>query len=567
MVDDEVLKRWRHDVQQAGGGPQAWLNLAGGLAGQGLLDGGAIPALQDGLAQLPGDGGLIKALALYEFRAGLDDVARARLAELAPLDAEAALLRLRIDQASGAIARDDMVRAAALVINVTPWGEPHEEFIRLCREADHHDLGVQLVSQWLQHRGANVWAYLRAGEMMLESGQVAASIPVLLDLWQQRYLVSADIGPWTGIPDDNPADEARVIEAISHAFATPESELPLHPLPDHGHDPARVSVLYVGSERTGAGLDAQNDLAAHFKAAALAAGGQCSVWLDSVLAAPWGRRCGDALAQARRHAFVAELDRTRPDIVLFDVQALPGGRSVSIDDMKDLKQRFGFRLVFVSRDTLRATHGLIEAWARVADKILLFDPNAYVFTDRNATDLGARSLAIPVPALGAPFAPIDAPAEHQLLFVGSTSGPHRSYLVAGLAAADIGLEAVIGRRRRQIAPDRESYARLLASSRAVVNVAAHAYGDGGSLVTGRVWETIGAGSLLFEQLYEGSSRFFAPWRHFVPWSEPADIIRRWRVLSRHEELRAKIAREAHDWAERHYGPDRVWQAILSHALA
>jgi hypothetical protein len=549
-----------------GDGPQSWLDLAKALARHGLLDGGAIAALAHGLSLFPDTDALVTALARYEFRAGLDDLARSRLTDLALHDAEAALLRLEIDLATGGIGRDDMARAAGLVINVTPWGELHEKFIRLCRDGAHHDLGVQLVSQWLQHRGATVWAYLRAGEMMLEAGETEAAIPVLLDLWQQRYLVCADIGAWTGVPTDDPADEAGVIAAIDHAFSIPESELPVHPLPDDGHDPAQVSVLYLGSETTGSGLTAQNDLAAHFKAAADATGGHCVVWLDGVLASPLGSRCLDAETRNRRQAFIAELDRVRPDILLFDVQALPGGRTFSIDEMTALKQRFGFRLLFVSRDSLKATHDLIQLWALVADGILVFDPNSYVFTDRAAADLGALSLAIPVPALYPPFAPSPRPAERQLLFVGSTAGPHRSYLLAGMAAADIGLEAIIGGRRRQLAPDRDAYARLLSSSRAVLNVAAHAHGDSGSLVTGRVWETIGAGSLLIEQLYEGSSRFFAPWRHFVPWNEPTDIIRRWRVLSRHEDLRRRIADEAHAWAHRHYGIDKVWRAIISHGL-
>jgi hypothetical protein len=540
--------------------PQWWLELGDALRRDGLIDGGAIPALTHALNHFPGHAGLTGMLAQAEFYAGRDDAARDRLATLAPVDPTAAVLRLKFDLATGMLRREELVEAAGQIINHLPWDQVHEDFVILCRQGGFPDLGVQFVSQWIEHRGNARRPYLCGGEMLLEMGNVASASRVLLDLWKRWDAVSEMIGDWTGIPPDDAAAESHVLGEIEHAFDIPETELPLHPLPDSGCDPAEVTVLYLGAERTGSGLAAVNDLAEHFKAAATAAGGHCTIWLESCLATAHDRRCSDAEAARRRDAFIAELERLRPDILLYDVQDMPGGRTFSVEALRDLKARFGFRLLYVVRDSLKVIDRQIRLWATVVDGLVLFDPRSYLFTA--SPPIGVPALAVPVPALHAPFTPSGEAPLHQLVFAGSTFGPHRSCLLAGLASADIGLEMVIGTDRARLTPDQDSYARLLASSRAVLNVAAHSTGDGGRLVTGRVWETIGAGSLLIEQLHEGTMAFFAPWRHFLPWSEPADIIRRWRVLSRHEDLRRRIATEARDWALRHYGIDRVWRAIL-----
>jgi hypothetical protein len=543
-----------------------WCDLADNLYFDGLTEAGAILALQAALVLHPDHEDLVRALALAEYRAGFESSARARLAPLAGHDAVAALMLLSFDRQSGRLDRSGLMRAADLVINVTPWGAVHEDFIRLCREGGQPELGVQFLSTWLTHRGVSMWPYLRAGELMLEAGEVAGASRVLLELWTSNQAATAFVGPWTGLPADDPATEARILDEIDHAFAIADDDLPAFPLPDCHRDPAAVTVLYVGPQSASSGLDAANDLASHFAAAAAAAGGQWVQWLDSHLTTVRPPPCSDAELRRRKQAFIDELERVRPDILLCDSQTVPGLRFPPAHEILALKAQLGFKLVYVSRDSLPPVDYHLQLWAPVADRILMFDPCAYLTRDPDKRRLAAKAFAIPVPAMHPPFLPKTGPAAHQLLFVGSTFAPHRSSLLAGLAGAGIGLDLVIGADRRRLAPDERSYAHLLASSRAVLNIAAHAAGESGRLVTGRVWESIAAGSLLFEQLHEGTARFFQPWRHFIPWSEPADIIDRWRVLSRHEDLRARIAAEAHDWAQRHYSPAKVWRAIIAHAL-
>jgi hypothetical protein len=548
-----------------GGAPDAWLELAAALAGDGLMDEGAVPALRQGLDLFPGHAGLRLALAEAEFQAGLDDAARLRLAPLLPGDCRAVVLSLHFDLALGLLRREALVDAAGLLLNHLPWDQPHEDFVALCRRGDHPDLGALFALQWIKHRGEARQPGLRAAETLMEAGDVGRASGFLLDLWRSWPPISDMIGDWTGLPPDDAAAEADVLGQVEHAFSLPDNELPVHPLPDCGRGLAGVPVLYLGAEPAG-GLFTSNDMAEHFAAAAAAAGGNLTIRLDSVLADRPGPRCPDAEAARRRDAFVAELDRLRPEIVMYDVQVMPGGRTFTIEDLRRLKAQFGFRLLHVVRDGLKALDRQLQLWASVADGLLLFDPRSYVFSSPAHADIAARSLAIPVPALHPPFVPAAQPPTGGLVFVGSTFSPHRSCLLAGLAAADIGLEMVIGPARARIAPDHQAYARLLAAGRSVLNVAAHGTGEGGRLVTGRVWETIATGSLLVEQMHDGTASFFAPWRHFLPWSEPADIIRRWRVLARHEDLRARIAAEARAWALRHYGIDKVWRAIISHGL-
>jgi hypothetical protein len=543
--------------------PGTWLDLASSCADDGLLDLGAVAALDHALSRWPDDAVLRVRAALYEFLSGQDQAALARLAPLTEQDAAAAVLALRIEKANGGFQREEVARAADLVINLLPWGEPHDDFITFCRTSGLGELALQFLLQWIRHRGQDSYVRRRVGELMLELGYLPNASAVFQQEWALWPVVADLIGPWSGVPDVSAGDEAEVEAEIEHAFAIPESELVHHPLPDDGLDLAGVTVMYLGASKTGNAVG--NDIAQHFQAAAAAAGGHLHAWFDSSLCSVNEARIDDRQALARVDSFVAELERVKPDILLLDAQNQPTLRSMTEDMLLSLKRRLGFRLVLVVRDALLALDTQLRLRAAVADKLIVFDPCSYVFAS-DQPDLARISLAIPVPALHAPFVPKSGHPQRQLTFVGSTHGQHRSFLLSVLATADIGLEMIVGPDRAVKVPTQDDFAALLADSRAVLNVAAHDVGVAGMLVTGRVWEAIGAGSLLVEQPYEGTMRFFTPWRHFLPWREPADIIRRWRVLSRRDDLRRKIADEAHAWACRHYGIDRVWRAVVTHAM-
>ena len=174
-------------------------------------------------------------------------------------------------------------------------------------------------------------------------------------------------------------------------------------------------------------------------------------------------------------------------------------------------------------------------------------------------DLAAKTLIIPVPA--APLPETQQPPRHGLTFIGGLGQIHRPILIGGLLTAGIDFTAVIGEMRRRRAPDLESYAALLADSRAVLNIAVHHQDQ--RLITGRIWETIAAGGLLLEQAGSGITTFFTPYRHYLPWGGIADIVQACRFLERHDDLRRAMIASARDWSARHYAPDKVWQALMS----
>ena len=72
--------------------------------------------------------------------------------------------------------------------------------------------------------------------------------------------------------------------------------------------------------------------------------------------------------------------------------------------------------------------------------------------------------------------------------------------------------------------------------------------------------------MLLEQGGSGITAFFTPYRHYLPWSNIADIVQAYRFLERHDDLRRAMIAAARDWSARHYGPDRVWRALMAWAM-
>jgi hypothetical protein len=539
------IDHWR----ESGTGPALLWRLLLDLARSGGLLDAAITAAGRGLAAAPDDPDLLADLAALLIRTG-DDAQAARIIDRLPAGHPARLEPLLAACEAGTMIIGDEVTDG---LTARPdWGTSHDRLVKAARQEGAPAKGAAFALGWMGRHGLAPMAMARAGEALLEAGEAAKALQMLMPLWQANEdRLAAMIGPCRP-PSVAVTDAIARIEAGLAAPAAP----PL-PLPGADLEADAASVLYVGASTNGGREVFPNDLADHFRATAAAAGGRLDLWLDDALGKPMEVRAPDTAIAARIDALDAHLGAARPDIVLLDCCWSPTGRGLNRDNVAALKRRHGFRLIALFRDALAAARTLMEYWAEIADAVLLFDPHSPVIPS-----LPGRCTAIPVPALRPPFAP--GTNHGGLLFVGGLAQTHRVMLLAALTQQPIGLSLLIGSERLRRSGTPADYAARLGEAGAVLNVATHDQAE--CLVTGRVWESIACGAVLLEQAGSGAAAFFTPWRHFLPWHHQGDIVALALALEERDDLRRAVAAEALGFACAHYGPHRVWRAVLAAGL-
>ena len=553
------------------------LDEASSLANQGLFD-SASAILTKAIAVAPSRDDLFVKRAWLDHQAGKSAIARMQLIDLnlsGVVAIEALILDLEIDAHenmdvnNNPACEEKAKTVIPLVFKLFPWGEIHERFVLVCRDLNLSNLVLSFLRDWLQEYGVSKKVLVRAGEILLELEEANSAFKMLNYIWEQPEVqkeMAMLLGPRTNVIADNPKRDFEILDKIDTAFDAKEQELSLLELPSGEIDPKSVNVLYVGSSIVGAGLNRDNDMANHYKLSADLVGVNCRKWLSADLVVPqWTLPSRESLSDARIK-FVEEIANTKPDLLILDACTLPTGRGISPKFINKLKNKYKFRVAGLLRDPLKYVQQNIEAWASVSDTLICGDPSVY-FVKEKIKYLYEKALFLPVPAFHDPFVPQKTQPRRELVFIGSTFNVHRSMLLSMLgASSDIFIDLIIGDKRRKLVPNESSYAEILGSSRGVLNISGHHPSEDGHLVTGRVWETIACRSLLFEQRNAGTEKFFTPWRHFLPWRKPADIIHYWRVIKRHNNYRVRIANEGYQWASQHYSPRAFWDSLVNHAL-
>lgn len=533
-----------------------WRFLGRRLAAVGLLD-PATDAARRALQAAPDDPQLQAELARLDFAAGNDDAARA-LAEQVPPGHSSSLDALLLLSELDAQPDPDLDAEISTLLNARPdWGGDHDHWHRLLRRRGLEE-AAGFVMGWIKAKGAGPTPLMHMAQILLEGGHADQAVPILANLWRANEdRLAPVIGPCHGAVPADPAAETELRRRIETALALPENRLPVHPLPGRS-GPMPERVLYVGPDMTGASPSFPNDLADHLGNAARAAGTAMTHYADPAITGPDRPRLSDSARAARIGALVGHLRQTRPDVVILDCCWSPMRGDLDPAALAAVKAETGLTLLCLFRDAQEPSISLIRHWATLADGLILPDPLSPVFEPANA-DLAAKALVIPIPA---PFGP-EPPAHprHNLLFIGGLGQFHRPILVGALMGTGLDFTAIVGARRQAVAPDLAAYGALLADSRAVLNIAVHHQDQ--RLITGRVWETIAAGSVLLEQSGSATPRFFQPYRHYLPWTDMADIVHSMRVLEACDDLRKAIIASARDWSARHYAPARVWAALMA----
>ncbi|RAU22885.1 hypothetical protein CU669_05740 [Paramagnetospirillum kuznetsovii] len=491
-------------------------------------------------------------------RVGRQDEARRMLGGLVglPLIRIEALLLLA---ANGGLSSPQWDELEALLAEEGGWTGSHGAFIRGMVACGMPERAEAFMTQWTRRWTIAPTQIMEMGVIAMLLGQPLKARGFFDPLWKDASDAQAEmVGRFDGTvrPYDDEI-EAALLSRIEAAFALDEENLARIVLPDHGPEALRVRVMMV----TFGDRALANDFAVHFRESARIAGVDFHLHADSALAVPREFQGSDAEVAERLAFFESELERLRPDVVVIDCVSPLILRGLNPGILMDLKLRLGFKVVCLMRDSHRYAMALLSAWAPVCDAMAA-DILSPVFGPDHAS-FNHRVLPMVVPALHDAFLRPHH-SDLDMVFIGSVNFVARYALLSVLMTEDIGFSAIIGERRAKEAPDMEAYARILSRASAVLNISVHTPED--HLVTGRVWETIAAGSLLVEQDNPGTARFFQPYRHYLPWGSLEEIVHLAHFIKRQPRWAERIAAEAHGWATRWYGPKAIWGGLLGRAL-
>ncbi|WP_156612462.1 glycosyltransferase family protein [Paramagnetospirillum marisnigri] len=437
------------------------------------------------------------------------------------------------------------------------WGPRHRDLVSHLVRVGGDERGGAFLDRWLEGREVPADLLFEMGVMAMTVGRPQAARVWFAPLWHD--LSEGDdpvLGRFDGaVRPYDAAIEAALVSRIEQAFALDEDELACltHPGPEVLPD-LRVLLVTIGH------ASLPNDVAEQFAGSAAVAGVHLDIHFDTALLRPTLFRGGDDEVRRRVEAFIARLERERPDVVVVDCAAPLILRGLNPATLADLKRRLGFRLACVARDAHLSTLPLLDAWLPACDTMITFDPLSPLLRPAPGRQC-EKVLPLPVPSLHGHF--LDRrERDLGLTFVGGCSWEMRHMVLAVLMTEDVGFSALYGHRRRLETPDTAAYAEVLTRSRAVLNVSRHTREE--HLVTGRVWEAIAAGAVLLEQDNPATAAFLTPWRHYLPWSNPEDAVHMAHFINRRPDLAARIAAEGHAWMRRHYGGRQFWAALLGH---
>lgn len=434
------------------------------------------------------------------------------------------------------------------------WGADHADLVRaLCaeRRGDH---AKKFLAQWIERWSLRPDKAFEIALLLFECGDHKGARSIFQPIWGISHM----IGTFDGhIPAYGPQQASSIKEKISKARSA-EHSVPHCRLSDVPLPALMPSIMLVTFDQ----LDFPNDLAFHFQQSAKAAGIELDLYADTALCHAHELKCSDLHVSERIEVFAQALRDRRPQIVILDCCFPLTLRGLNPEIMFRLRRELGFKLVIMLRDAHSDAILNPQAWAPACDSIFSFDPASPLF-DLDIPHVKEKALFLPVPVLHSAMM-VQQPKTHDLLFLGATNFALRKMLLSVLMTEDFPFTGIIGADRKRLAPDMPSYAGLLASSRAVLNVSAHSRSD--KLITGRVWEAAGARALLIEQEYQGTAQLFVPYRHYLPWSNLTEIIHYGFFIRDNPELIQEMACDAHHWALSHFGPQRLWAHLLNHAL-
>ena len=248
----------------------------------------------------------------------------------------------------------------------------------------------------------------------------------------------------------------------------------------------------------------------------------------------------------------------KPDIVVFDGNFIPRGRSIIRKVIRDMKCDLGFKLCTIIGDL----HDLqpqsrLDYWGESSDLVVIFNSKTQKYIDFVNKEK----------VLVSPLLPFDehrfnggAVRDTGLGFCGG-KGRRRDAFLSFAEQCGIPTTAHFVDDKQYLTGD--EFREFLSRSRitfsngyvGTVNGIAH------SVMTGRIAESILSRSLL---VYESGSQigdYLVPYVHYIPVDNVHELVHFCRFLLNHEEKRAEMANEAYSFFTEHYSSKKFWNCV------
>lgn len=314
--------------------------------------------------------------------------------------------------------------------------------------------------------------------------------------------------------------------------------------------PSSVAVVMPRFINCDAG-NIDHDIAYNVAHSAEAAGARLSRYDAGVITYGGTRRLGAEIDRLKQF-----LAANRPEIVAFDGNFVPNGRTIDADLILDLKRQFGFKFLAIIGDCYDTTYSdCLGYWHRAADVSVIFHGNSRYFRAIKDKTRVMVCPTIPIYAEGFPG------AQDRDIDIGYCGGERRQRRTFLAALADAGLKTeckFINRLRGQ-SYSREEYNDLLARSKLAFNNGWIRNGE--CIMTGRIGEVLTSGALLIEEDGSPINDYLVPFVHYVPVANVAQFVCFSQFLAENDEVRSAIARDGWEFWRQHYSGDRFWQAV------
>ncbi|PWC43076.1 glycosyltransferase [Azospirillum sp. TSO22-1] len=368
----------------------------------------------------------------------------------------------------------------------------------------------------------------------------------------------------------DPGKAALIRTVFDHAQAAFESGATPPPLlsglyGDAAAEPdlPPLRVLFVMARHVAANpLCIESDLLFHFMRSAARAGLEARAFAADALIydSPTKHPFTDGEIAEARCALDETLAAFRPDLLVFEGNFLPTPRTLDPAWLSDARRRHGCRVVTVIPDCYDLAQNCFAVWADASDAVLVFNAEAAKPYLTGQDDKVVLACGLPFDE--ALFA-ADGSGKTEAMTLVGTNARNRGDLVVLLTAYGVPISARLHNRRAGEAPDMDEYAALMRAAKLTCNTGRVENSRTLSLVTGRCFEAILAKTVLLEEIGSRLDDYFVPFVHYVPYASAHQLVMFSQFLLAHDDVRARIAEQAHAWHRAHYTSGRFWRALLA----
>jgi len=255
----------------------------------------------------------------------------------------------------------------------------------------------------------------------------------------------------------------------------------------------------------------------------------------------------------------ATVKEFRPTLVVFDEfgvhSPLPTNDFLSF--IFQLREDFGVKLIGLYLDSwMPAQSHAIEKYGKFLDGIWEATSPSEILTDADFNYI--RS---PMPFDFSLYKNVQK--TRQALFLGTvdTYNSNRAFYIHKLANSNLDITInITNSSKNERILDNAEYAQELCLSRVNVNFAGRPTGK--RIITGRVWETLLARSVLLDEFNPEINFFLTPFRHYIPFQSFNDLKLCLTFLEGNYESCRDIAIQGRKHIDRYFTPEKIWSYVF-----